>query len=179
MVKKINVERKFAPLKKIKKEVSSYSNIDELLDNIYLHDSVKLGKEEKIWELSVNGYTQRSIAEMLKISLNQVGSILNKLYAEHSQKLAEQIPHFFTQQIALYEKIIEYSLKAWRTQKKLGVKDSSYLTTAMTAMENMRKIRGVPSPSYEHNSDNKSDGLSEIMAILDGARERKDRKNPA
>jgi predicted transcriptional regulator len=129
-------------------------------------------RERVVWSLRQKCWTQERIAEYLEISQSAVAKILLRLNQRYSKELNEDIERVKTEQLAQLEHIADEAMQAWerskeaaktvRVKKGLGRDnqdgeqtneardqdgDPRYLTVAMKAKEDIRKITGSDAPT--------------------------------
>jgi len=72
-----------------------------------------LERETRAWDLSVQGYTQREIAETLGVSQVAVCKMLRRVQARLFERLTERAERTLVQQTARLEHLVRESLRAW------------------------------------------------------------------
>lgn len=165
----------------------------------YVADEVLLERENKIWELRTKSWTQDRIAKEVGISQVSVGKTLKRLTEKYAKELMEDIITVKRMQVTQLEHISDEALQAWEKSKKptktMWVKrplqsdgtpsssfgeqtqeardqngDQRYLTAAMKAKEDIRKIIGADAPtkSFNYNKDISSMSDEELQSIVNG-----------
>jgi predicted transcriptional regulator len=156
-------------------------------------------REIEIWSLRQRCWTQSRIAKQLGISQPAVNQVLKKLTHRYSKELLEDVIKVKTEQVQQLEVIAEEAMQAWERSKKKGktvstkrplqadgsplsslgeqteiiskqTGDPRYLTAAMKAKEDIRKIIGADAPikTVNFNKDLASCSDAELLAIVNG-----------
>lgn len=151
---------------------------------------ISLEREKVVWDLRQKSWTQDRIASHLNISQPAVAKILCRLSKRYKSTLLQEIEQLKTEHVAQLSHIADEAIQAWEKSKKpikfarekklMGrdgkpikhagevtnearehVGDARYLTVAMKAKEDIRKIIGADAPQkIQHSGDNNSDPIS-------------------
>ncbi len=159
-----------------------------------INKEVSRQRELDVWRLRQQGWTQEAIAAEIGVTQPAIQQILKRLTKRFTKHNVEEIHHVKSQQIAQLEYIAYEAMLAWENSKEAakiqriktssGGKDNSekvqelrdqdgdprYLTVAMKAREDIRKILGADAPSKNISLDIDVSRLSddELLAIVEG-----------
>lgn len=121
-----------------------------------LPKEVSRQREQEVWDLRIKCWTQERIAAKLQISQPAVAKILKRLTERYSRNLNDDIERVKLEQISQLEHIASEAMQAWDDSKQeIAVSkdftryfpgDPRYLTAAMEAKEDIRKIIGADAP---------------------------------
>lgn len=154
-------------------------------------------REIEIWSLRQRSWTQERIAKHLNISQPAVFNVLKKLTQRYSKELLENVIKVKTEQVSQLESISDEAMQSWEKSKdtfilkrQKGYKSGSdkarpsevmqqeseqygdprYLTVAMKAKEDIRKIIGADAPvkTVNFNKDLASCSDAELLSIVNG-----------
>ncbi len=138
---------------------------------------ITLERERKVWRLRLKSWSQENIAAELGITQSAVSQILKRLFERYYEENMVEIEQVKVEQVAQLEYIASEAMRAWVRSKKNSQRknDVRYLSAAMKAKEDIRKILGIDAPSkIEHSGvlqefENMSDEdlRARVRGILD------------
>lgn len=132
-------------------------------------------REDRAWKLRVEGRSQQYIANDLGISQSGVSLILDRLHNRYREELDKDVKRFNDKHIAQLENIFAEAIEAWNIDVKANnARDATYLNTAMSALESVRKIVIGKQKEDDFTNSVGQDPLERILGILDTARTRRD-----
>ena len=135
-----------------------------------------VSREEKIWELRIKGKTQMSIAKELGMAQSSVSETLDRLHKRYRSTLDQDVARVQEEQILILQHIADEALDAWEkdlqeTRSGRQFRNPAYVSSAMAALADIRKITGIKPKDDSEQSGNCKDTLDAVLGILDAARE--------
>lgn len=106
---------------------------------------LQLERQEKVYDLSIDGYTVRQIAKVMVISQETVITDLREESKRRSAELGERRDDEKARSVAYYEKIARKAVAIATKPKMPG--DSGRLADAIKARERIDKVLGIDSPT--------------------------------
>lgn len=135
-----------------------------------------VAREEKVWELRIKGKTQINIAKEVGITQSAVSDILDRLHKRYRSALDQDVARVQEEQILILQHIADEALDAWEkdlqeTRSGRQFRNPAYVSSAMAALADIRKITGIKPKDDSDQAGNGKDALEAVMGILDAARE--------
>lgn len=138
----------------------------------------RLEKVKKAWDLHVCGYYQAEIAEQLGVCQQTVSEWIKETQDIFIAHFADDIENVKREQISMLMMIYREAIDSWKKSKILGpygehpnnqYGDSKYLTVALNALGEIRKIMGANEPiKYEFKGiDVKKLSAEELQRITE------------